>query len=251
MERREICLKINRESETRVRKNVSYENVTRISLIIVIMLAPSLYFGYINNLTAMGLAIVASSITICFLNLDKIARFKGAGFEAEIRQVENVVKKAYATIDQLKNIGKMLIISTGYQIQYHDRLGNISEDKELMILREMIDVSTSLSSDANEHIILTLKIRESLKINDALRPFTELLWAEMSSDALEREKYEAIIQEFNGCFEKFQYPSIDQISKMLSSSYSIVITEQQKKLLEEYDEYRNINPYRNLLNKVK
>ncbi|MFL1467391.1 hypothetical protein [Marinobacter sp. HN1S83] len=39
----------------------------------------------------MGLAILAGSIGLAFTNIDKIARFKGAGFEAEM--CEKVVHK--------------------------------------------------------------------------------------------------------------------------------------------------------------
>jgi len=42
----------------------------------------------------MGLAIVAGSIALAFSYIDKIQKFKGAGFEAEMRQqVEMMVAK--------------------------------------------------------------------------------------------------------------------------------------------------------------
>lgn len=49
----------------------------------------------------MGLIIVAGAIGLAFLNTDKIQRFKGAGFEAEMKKA---VEDANATIEQLRNV---------------------------------------------------------------------------------------------------------------------------------------------------
>lgn len=54
----------------------------------------TLYFGYVGQPTEMGISIVAASIALAFLNLDRIRRFKGAGFEAEMyEQVQAIVAK--------------------------------------------------------------------------------------------------------------------------------------------------------------
>ena len=47
----------------------------------------------------MGIAVVACAIALSFLNLDKIQRFKGAGFEAEMKKA---VDEANATVKQLR-----------------------------------------------------------------------------------------------------------------------------------------------------
>lgn len=58
------------------------------------ILAGSAYFGYLGRPAEMGLAIVAGSIALAFSYIDKIQRFKGAGFEAEMRQqLETIVAK--------------------------------------------------------------------------------------------------------------------------------------------------------------
>ena len=54
----------------------------------------------------MGIAVAASSVFLAFANLDKFAKFKGAGFEAELKQAVN---EANATIENLKEVAKPLI----------------------------------------------------------------------------------------------------------------------------------------------
>lgn len=65
----------------------------------IFMVGLAVMFGLLGKPTEMGLIIAAGAIAISFLNIDRIQRFKGAGFEAEMRQaVENV----HATVDQLR-----------------------------------------------------------------------------------------------------------------------------------------------------
>jgi hypothetical protein len=41
--------------------------------------------------TEMGLAILAGALGLAFSNLDKISKFKGAGFEAEMNMVHTMI----------------------------------------------------------------------------------------------------------------------------------------------------------------
>ncbi len=40
----------------------------------------------------MGLAIISGALGLAFANIDKLARFKGAGFEAEMKMVEAIIE---------------------------------------------------------------------------------------------------------------------------------------------------------------
>lgn len=54
----------------------------------------SIIFGFLSMPTEMGLTIVAGSLGLAFLNIDKIKRFKGAGFEAEMQEkIEAIIEK--------------------------------------------------------------------------------------------------------------------------------------------------------------
>ena len=66
-----------------------------------ITLALAVMFGLKEQSTEMGLIIVAGAIFLAFLHIDKIQKFKGAGFEAEMKQA---VKEANATVKQLREV---------------------------------------------------------------------------------------------------------------------------------------------------
>ncbi|OAM96724.1 hypothetical protein AZ468_23840 (plasmid) [Vibrio europaeus] len=57
----------------------------------------------------MGIAVVASSIFLAFANLDKFSKFKGAGFEAELK---SVVDEANSSIENLKAVTTPLLITS-------------------------------------------------------------------------------------------------------------------------------------------
>jgi len=65
------------------------------------MLGLATMFGIQGKSTEMGIIVVAGALVMAFLNIDKIQRFKGAGFEAEMRKA---VEEAYATIEQLRKV---------------------------------------------------------------------------------------------------------------------------------------------------
>ena len=60
----------------------------------VMLFGISTLFGILGRPAEMGLAVVAGALGLAFANIDKISRFKGAGFEAEMREkIEAVVTK--------------------------------------------------------------------------------------------------------------------------------------------------------------
>lgn len=120
----------------------------------IIILALAMWLGLLGKPTEMGLIIIAGSISIAFLNIDRIQRFKGAGFEAEMRQA---VEEAHATLDQLRNLAVastesslttlmagsfMSGISSEKRLDVHDRL--IQTLKELGVKRSEIDKAEHL-----------------------------------------------------------------------------------------------------------
>ena len=60
----------------------------------IVLLIGSLVLGLLGKSTEMGLAVVAGAIGLAFTNIDKIAHFKGAGFEATMRdKIETIIEK--------------------------------------------------------------------------------------------------------------------------------------------------------------
>ncbi|MFO7773545.1 MAG: hypothetical protein R6V59_06395 [Dehalococcoidia bacterium] len=75
-----------------------------IALVIVLIVIPTV-FGVFRMPAEMGLAIASIGLALCFANLEKFSRFKGAGFEAELR---TVVEKTYAAMEDLKELSLAL-----------------------------------------------------------------------------------------------------------------------------------------------
>jgi hypothetical protein len=60
----------------------------------VVLLGGSLAFGFLRRPKEMSICVVAGALGLAFLNIDKFASFKGAGFEAVMRdRIEAVVEK--------------------------------------------------------------------------------------------------------------------------------------------------------------
>lgn len=74
------------------------------ALIIALVVIPTV-FGAFKMFAEMGLAIASIGLALCFANLEKFSRFKGAGFEAELR---TAVEKTYAAIEELKELSLVL-----------------------------------------------------------------------------------------------------------------------------------------------
>lgn len=73
--------------------------VTIIGSLLTVGLA--VMFGLMGKPTEMGIIVVAGAIGLAFVNIDKIQRFKGAGFEAEMKRA---VEEANATIEELREV---------------------------------------------------------------------------------------------------------------------------------------------------
>jgi len=66
-------------------------------------------FGLKGMVAEMGIAVAASAVFLAFANLDKFSKFKGAGFEAELR---SVVNEANATVEHLKSVATPLLVTS-------------------------------------------------------------------------------------------------------------------------------------------
>ncbi|MEL7797955.1 hypothetical protein [Idiomarina loihiensis] len=73
----------------------------------------------------MGMAILAGSVSLAFVNIDKIAKFKGAGFEAEMCQT--VTHKPTGVVHKLSEDGKTT--GCGVNVQNHPEAWETSTEK--------------------------------------------------------------------------------------------------------------------------
>lgn len=87
----------------------------------------------------MGLSILGCSLALTFANLDKFSKFKGAGFEAILKQVK---EKTSAAVEELKDLG-------------------------LALTAPIVDTMT-LSGDMFKYIHLKYKLANAEKIKETL-----------------------------------------------------------------------------------
>jgi len=125
------------------------------NILLFIILSGTFIFGYKQQAAEMGLFIVAGAISLAFANISKIQRFKGAGFEAEMRElkheVQQTVDDANITINNLKEMAKPLVISSLIQLNYAGRWGGMTDAVKKQELRDDLEKlanSLKLSSDA-------------------------------------------------------------------------------------------------------
>lgn len=91
---------------------------------IILILGPSMYFGINKMPTEMGIAVVASALVLAFINMEKFEFFKGAGFEAKLREVEKATDEAYATIETLKEVSLPIITEVLRSMNYSNRFND-------------------------------------------------------------------------------------------------------------------------------
>ena len=110
-------------------------------------------FGILRQPTEMGIMIVAGAIGMAFSNIDKIQRFKGAGFEAEMKQA---VEKAYATTESLKELASTLASYGIFSLAYDDRWTGMNKNTK-HVLKEKIDqvcrelnIDDQITKEAND-----------------------------------------------------------------------------------------------------
>jgi len=58
----------------------------------LMLLGVSSTYGYMAMPKEMGLSILAGALGLAFSNIDKISKFKGAGFEAEMNMVQTLIE---------------------------------------------------------------------------------------------------------------------------------------------------------------
>lgn len=71
------------------------------------LLVISSVYGFLERPTEMGLAVLAGALGLAFCNIDKISKFKGAGFEAEMHMVQTMIEsQTEPTSDQKEEAKK-------------------------------------------------------------------------------------------------------------------------------------------------
>lgn len=191
--------------------------------VIAIMLIPSIFFGMAGKTTEMGLAIISSSITCAFIHIDKIQKFKGAGFEAEMKKV---VDEAYVTINALREFSIPLIKATMNSLNYGNRFGGLNI-KERVLMKEQIENMVHNFNLTNDEIENTFEDFRHLHLYDHFQEFKDSILKNNNQNKSLREKLESISR-----MEK-DYPTKEFIDKILRDE-NIDISQEQEQKLKSY-----------------
>ncbi len=103
-------------------------------------------FGLKGMDIEMGLAIGGSGVFLAFVNINKFSKFKGAGFEAELKQT---VEEANLTINNLKELAIPLIITNLNILAKANRLPESTFDKSHDIFEKLIELQSNLKLESD------------------------------------------------------------------------------------------------------
>ncbi|MYM32256.1 hypothetical protein GTP58_28380 [Duganella sp. CY15W] len=104
-------------------------------------------FGYLGKPTEMTIATVACAIALAFAHIDKLESFKGAGFEAKMR---DVLDEANATLHSLQNLARPLLLTNAANIAQSGRWHGIGREKEHKLISQLEALAKSLEIDDDE-----------------------------------------------------------------------------------------------------
>lgn len=130
-----------------------------------------MYFGINKMATEMGISVVASALVLAFINIEKFEFFKGAGFEAKLKEVKKATDEAYATIEALKAVAAPIIAENLHSITWAMRLTQRNIKEKIEIKNELDKVIELLQL---KHELLTKEENDFHKIN-ILDLFNEII----------------------------------------------------------------------------
>ncbi|MCZ2808750.1 MAG: hypothetical protein O2V44_05295 [Candidatus Bathyarchaeota archaeon] len=107
----------------------------------LLLIASVFVFGLKGMAAEMGIAVAASGIFLAFANLDKFSEFKGAGFEAKLKEA---VSEANATIENLKEVAKPLIKTSLFSLSKAGRFSENAFDKSHDVYDQLADLQEKI-----------------------------------------------------------------------------------------------------------
>ena len=139
-------------------KDKNYTNT-----IIIVSFISIVFFGIFGKVAEMGVMTTFTFIILFFLNIDKFKSIKAGSLEAEL---EDAVKEAYATIEQLKEISSSSAkasISTIINSYSLNTENDIVIHDELIVNLKNIGVSQTKIEEIDKNWPEYLKEIESVK----------------------------------------------------------------------------------------
>ncbi|QGH35124.1 hypothetical protein GI584_14200 [Gracilibacillus salitolerans] len=201
----------------------------RIILSIVLIILPTLIFGYLDKTEAMTTSLIAGFVSAVFLNLDRFESFKAGNFEAKLKQTEKLLGEAKASIDQLKEMVEPLMNYTMVHIlRGNSVIGAPAKDKEKLYLR-IKENSRIFKIDNHYHN----QLLRDIKMNMIKTYFYEIEFESDSAFGWDKLKP---LREFIDKYkieEQNEFPSVDEIKKFFRDNPDLHNNKVEKRI-EDY-----------------
>lgn len=179
-------------------------------------------FGVMDKAVSMTASILAGCLILAFAYIDKIKKFKGAGFEAELR---DAVSEAYATIEKLQHIAVKLSEPIVTEVTMQNRLLSYIPLKYRYEQIKEIERSLHDLGIKEEEIQKTTEFFYSAYWEDHINKVAQAIICDKYSPNELKEKMEAyenrdIPKELNiaDVIASYEYTPSDEISELIKDA---------------------------------
>lgn len=119
---------------------------------VLLVIGPTVYFGYINRPTVMLITLSAGFVSAFLLNIDKFESFKAGQIEAKLKEAEEVIDEATATIEQLTAVTAPLLKANLSFLLYEGVFDGMPADEQANTFLELVKIKNNLNiTDVEEH----------------------------------------------------------------------------------------------------
>lgn len=228
---------MRREQERRARDVEHKIGAVNFLLIALLVILPAV-FGWFGKTAEMGVIVVACSLALCFANLHRIESFKGAGFEAQMR---NAVEEAYATLERLQEMVRPVARANIANVAYGDRWDSIDRETAHQLMAELSGLVPSLELQDDPEILKMVSDFYNLHANDHLRFLLQVMqWAHIKNEDV---KQRLSLLMLTGVRDDFTPPPVQKVRMALAE-----LTLEQKAILDpfilDYEYYLKNHTYR-------
>ncbi len=205
----------------------------------------SVMFGLMGKPKEMALTILVCSIALCFINIDKINKFKAGSFEAEMKAT---VDEANATIKQLREVASTFAEATLTNLMASTFVGGMTM-KQRLLLHDQLIVNLKDIGASDKQIARADKMWEhgiGVIFNRMIENAIEGRDNPNIVNIKDRDKALNASREFHKLlkFDEWKAPTSAQAREFIVDKG--VMNTQVDELLKDYQEFENTGGFRRI-----
>ena len=201
----------------------------------LLVLGPACVFGYWEKPVEMGVALIAGAIAAAFVNIEKFERFKGAGFEAEMKRA---VEQAYATTEALRDVARPLIATTLSILTMGNRLGGMDARQQHDLRGDLERISNELGIGSDTGLKAAHELFFRYQTWDHYSRFIDRVWP---IESIPIEVRQQLVQAKS--YSDAGFPTREQVNAIFGEHVDKV-SQEQWELFEDYLHYRDKRSFR-------